>query len=172
MSLIPIHHRECELSSGFSLGEKIYAQLTFGTMLVAGGVGLALADWRWLLPYLVLTGYGILGIVMRHQTCPRCPHLHVYGDCLQFPPTWAKRLVKARKTTPFSATERWTFYAIFLLIPAYPLYWLRSEPGLLAVFAVSASMWYLGQWLYLCKRCRVSTCPFNRVREAAPGKSG
>jgi hypothetical protein len=172
MSLIPIRRRGCELSRGFSVGERIYAQLTFGTMLAAGTVGLALADWRWLLPYLVLTTYGILGVVMRHQTCPRCPHLHVYGDCLQFPPTWAKQLVKARKTTPFSAAERWTFYAIFLLIPAYPLYWLRSEPGLLAVFAVSASMWYLGQWLCLCKRCRVSACPFNRIRENVPGEPG
>jgi hypothetical protein len=153
----------CRLSEGFTLWEKLHAQLTFWTMLATAYVGIARSDWPWLVPYLVLTAYGVLGIVMRHLTCPRCPHLFVYGDCLQFPPTWSKWLVKERKTTPFSAAERWTFYLIFLLIPLYPLYWLQPQSYLLAVFAASASLWYLGQWLFLCKRCRVSACPFNRV---------
>jgi len=163
---------ECRLSKGFSLWEKLYAQLTFFTMLGTGIAGIARSDWRWLLPYLVLTVYGVLGIVMRHLTCPRCPHLFVYGDCIQLPPKWAKWLVKECKTGAFSAMETWTFYLIFLLIPTYPLYWLRSQPILLTAFVVSASMWYLGQLLYLCKRCRVVECPFNRVRAESPGHLG
>ena len=71
--------------------------------------------------------------------------------------------MKERKTSPFSTTEKWTFWLIFILIPVYPLYWLLSQPILLAVFLLSATMWYLGQWLYFCKRCRVGQCPFNRV---------
>jgi hypothetical protein len=159
----------CQLSKGFRLWEKVYAQLTFNAMVFAGIAGIALSDWRWLPPYLVLTVYGILGIVMRHLACPRCPHLYVYGDCLQFPPKWAKWLVKERKTTTFSAAERWGLYSIFVLIPAYPLYWLRSRPVLLAVFVLSASMWYLGQYLYFCRRCRTEACPFNRARAPAIG---
>ena len=162
-----VFRAECQLSKGFSLWEKIYAQLTFNAMVFAGIAGIALSDWRWLLPYLVLTVYGILEIVMRHLACPRCPHLYVYGDCLQFPPKWTKWLVKERKTAPFSAAERWASYLIFLLIPAYPLYWLRSQPVLLAVFIASVSMWYLGQYLYFCKRCRTEACPFNRARLTA-----
>jgi hypothetical protein len=53
------------------------------------------------------------------------------------------------------------FYLIFLLIPLYPLYWLLTQPALLFVFILAAGMWYLGQWLYFCKRCRVEACPFN-----------
>ena len=99
---------QCHLSNGFSLREKLYAQFSFFVMGIVGMIGIAREDWRWLVPYLVVFGYGVPGIVMRHLTCPRCPHLFVYGDCLQFPPTWAKWLVKQRKTTPFSAIERWT----------------------------------------------------------------
>jgi hypothetical protein len=153
----------CHLANGFSLREKLYAQFSFFLMGIVGVVGIARVDWYWLIPYLVVFGYGVPGVVMRHLTCPRCPHLFVYGDCLQFPPTWAKWLVKQRKTTPFSATERWVFYLIFLLIPLYPLYWLYSQPVLLCVFILAAGMWYLGQWLYFCKRCRVEACPFNLV---------
>ena len=163
---------ECHLSKGFRLWEKLFAQLSFFTMLITGTAGIARSDCHWLLPYLVIAWYGIPGIVMRHLTCPRCPHLYVHGDCLQFPPKWTKLLVKVRRTTPFSAMERWTFYLIFLLIPAFPLYWLRSQPVLLTVFVVSASMWYLGQLLYLCKRCRVVACPFNRVRAESLGQLG
>ena len=152
---------QCALSNGFSLREKIYAQFSFFAMGIVGMIGIARADWPWLVPYLFVYGYGVPGIVMRHLSCPRCPHLFVYGDCLQFPPAWTKWLVKQRKTTPFSATERRVFYLIFLLIPLYPLYWLRTQPALLFVFVSAAGLWYLGQWLYFCKRCRVEACPFN-----------
>jgi hypothetical protein len=153
----------CSLSKGFSLTEKLYAQLTFNVMVFSGIAGIALMDWRWVPPYLVITAYGVLGLVMRHFSCPRCPHLHVYNDCLQFPPKWTKWLIKERKNTPFTAFERWASYVIFILIPLYPLYWLSSQPVLLGVFLGSGAMWYLGQLLYFCRRCRVRQCPFNQV---------
>jgi hypothetical protein len=163
---------ECRYANGFSLWEKLWAQLSFFAMMFAGIAGIARADWHWLAPYLIVTAYGVPMIVMRHLACPRCPHLYVYNDCAQFPPRWTKWLVKERKTSPFSATERWTFWLIFLLIPLYPLYWLAPQPILLAVFLVSAAMWYSGQWAYFCKRCRVRQCPFNRVPADSPASAG
>lgn len=153
---------QCSLAGKFSLWEKIYAQSSFLTMGIIGTVGIILEDWVWVIPYLIIYWYGILGIVMRHLNCPRCPHLHEYGDCLQAPPALSKWLVKKRKTTPYSATEKFLFYTIFILIPTYPIFWLLSNPILLSIFLIAASMWYLGQCLYFCKRCRVKECPFNR----------
>ena len=153
----------CSLAGKFGLWEKIYAQSSFWAMGVIGTIGIILEDWIWVIPYIVVYWYGIPGIVMRHLNCPRCPHLHEYGDCLQAPPTISKWLVKKRKTTPFSAFEKSLFYLIFILIPTYPIYWLISNPILLSAFLLTASMWYLGQFLYFCKRCRVKECPFNRA---------
>ena len=153
----------CTLADGFNLLEKIYAQFSFIAMGIIGTIGIVLVDWRWILPYLFIFYYGILGIVMRHLTCPRCQHLHVYNDCLQFPPKITIWLVKKRKTTPFSAFEKLLFYMIFILIPTFPIYWLLSTPILLSAFIITASMWYLGQFLYFCKRCRNKECPFNRA---------
>ena len=154
---------ECKLSDGFSIWEKMYAQFSFFAMGIIGTVGIALVDWRWIFPYLLIGVYGILGIVMRHLTCPRCPHLYVYNDCLQLPPKITKWLVKKPKKTPFSAFEKFLFYAIFILIPIFPVYWLLTNPILLIAFLITASMWYSGQLLYFCKRCRVKECPFNRA---------
>ncbi len=63
----------CSLAEGFSLWEKIYAQSSFTAMGIIGTLGIALVDWRWILPYLFIYGYGILGIVMRHLVCPDAP---------------------------------------------------------------------------------------------------
>ena len=154
---------ECTLANGFRLWEKIYAQGSFIGMGVFAIVGIALVDWRWVLPYLVIYAYGLMGVVMRHLACPRCPHLFVYNDCLQAPVPITKWLVKEQKTTPFSAVEKLLFYTIFLLVPTFPIYWLVSNPLLLVGFLLSAAMWYGGQFFYFCKRCRVEHCPFNRV---------
>ena len=155
----------CRLADGFSLGEKIYAQVSFLAMGLTGIVGIALVDWRWVPPYLVIYAYGIPGIVMRHLNCPRCPHLHVYDDCLQAPKRLTRWLVKGRKTTPFSHFERVLFYSIFILILVFPIYWLLSTPVLLGAFLASAALWYGGQFLHFCRRCRLKECPFNRAVE-------
>ena len=77
---------QCSLAGRFSLWEKIYAQSSFIAMGVSGTAGIILEEWIWVVPFLVIYWYGIPGIVMRHLNCPRCPHLHEYGDCLQAPP--------------------------------------------------------------------------------------
>ena len=154
---------ECTLADGFNLWEKIFAQFSFFAMGIIGTVGIILVDWRWSLPYLFIYGYGIMGVVMRHLTCPRCPHLYEYNDCLQFPPKITMWLVKKRKTIPFSAFEKFLFYMIFILVPTFPIYWLLSNPILLSAFLITAAMWYSGQLFYFCTRCRVKECPFNRA---------
>lgn len=153
----------CTLANGFRLWEKIYAQGSFFGIGVFAVVGIALVDWRWILPYLVIYAYGLMGVVMRHLACPRCPHLFVYDDCLQAPVPITKWLVKEQKTTPFSTAGKVLSYTIFLLVPTFPIYWLAANPLLLAGFLLSAALWYGGQFFYFCKRCRVEQCPFNRV---------
>ena len=154
---------DCPLAEGFSVVEKVYAQGSFFSMGIIGTFGIIRVDWIMVLPYVVVYWYGVPGIIMRHLNCPRCPHLHTYGDCLQFPPKLSARLVKRKKTTPFGPVENALFWMIALLIPTYPVYWLWAQPILLAVFVSAAGLWYGGQLFYFCKRCRVEACPLNRA---------
>lgn len=153
----------CRLAEGFSFWEKVWAQVSFFALGIAGTAGIIRADWPWVLPFLILYAYGVLGVVVRHLACPRCPHLYVYNDCLQAHPAVTRLFIKKQKQTPMSRKEKVLFIIIFLGIALYPLYWLRSQPVLLAVFLASMFAWYGGQFLYFCKRCRVKSCPFNRV---------
>ena len=154
----------CSLAEGFSLGEKIYAQVTFIGMGLFGTIGIILTDWVWVIPYVFVYWYGIPGIVQRHINCPRCPHLYIYGDCLQFHPVLTKWSIKKRKTNPFSTSEKLIFYTIFILIPTYPTYWLFSNKIILSAFLICAVLWYSGQFIYFCKRCRLRECPFNSMK--------
>lgn len=158
----------CRLAVGFSSGEKAFAQISFLVMGVAGTAGIVMADWPWVLPYLAIFWYGVPGIVMRRLVCPRCPHLHDFGDCLQAPVKVTRWLCGPKKTGPLSKVERVVFLGIFFLIPTYPIFWLLSNVVLLAAFLTGAFMWYSGQFLYFCRRCRVHACPFNRVPVASP----
>ena len=154
---------ECTLANGFATWEKVYAQVSFIAIGVIGGVGIALVDWWWALAYVLVYSYGILGIVMRHLICPRCPHLHEHNDCLQAPPRLTKWLIRRRKATRLSTFEKVLFFAYFLIVPVFPVYWLLANPLLLVGFLVPVGTWYLGQFFRFCRRCRVEQCPFNRA---------
>jgi hypothetical protein len=151
------------LACGFSLTEQVYAQVTFHGFWLSGFLGITLQDWKWAVLYSAIVVYGILGIVQRHLTCPRCPHLHEHDACLQLHPRVTRLLIRKRKNVPLSLGERVLFISVFVLITVYPVYWLRNNNLALAGFAIFGSMWYLGQLLYFCKRCRIPSCPFNRA---------
>jgi MFS family permease len=154
---------KCTLADGFETWEKIYAQLSFIAIGTIGAVGIAVVDWRWALAYVFIYLYGILGVVMRHLVCPRCPHLHVYHDCLQAPPKLTRWLIRERKKTPLSTLEKLLFYTYFIVVPGFPVYWLLATPFLLIAFFGVVGTWYLGQFFRFCNRCRVEQCPFNRA---------
>jgi hypothetical protein len=156
--------KHTHLACGFSLKEQIYAQITFHGWWISGFVGIALQNWIWAILYLFIVAYGILGIIQRHLTCPRCPHLHEYDSCLQLPKRITKYVIKARKNTPFSPSEKILFISIFILITIFPIYWLKNDNIALAGFLLFGSMWCLGQFFYFCKRCRIPSCPFNRAK--------
>lgn len=159
-----INKNHNHLACGYSRNEQIYAQITFHGWWIAGFIAIALQNWGWAMLYFLIVSYGILGIVQRHLTCPRCPHLHEYDSCLQLPPRISKLLIKEKKNIPLSHKEKILFLSIFILITVFPIYWLMNNVLALAGFILFGSMWYLGQFLYYCKRCRIPSCPFNRVK--------
>ena len=152
------------LACDFSLKEQIYAQVTFHGWWFSGFLGIVMQNWKWAVLYFFIVAFGILGVVQRHLTCPRCPHLFEYGACLQLPPKITKLLIKEKKDIPLSLNEKILFISVFALITIFPIYWLRNNTIALAGFILFGSMWYLGQFLYFCKRCRVSSCPLNRTK--------
>ncbi len=156
------NHR-CRLANGFTLLEKLYAQISFFGILITGTWGIISADPVYALPYLLIGWYGVPGIIQRHLVCPRCPHLKDHHDCLQLHPAITRWLVKEWKPPGFTRGEKAVFLVIFILIPAYPLFWLVQSAWLFVCFLFFVFLWYGGQFFYFCRRCRVFDCPFNRT---------
>lgn len=153
----------CKLANGFSTGEKVFAQVTFNAFWITGFIAIWQDSVYWALAYMLIVVYGIFGVVMRHLACPRCPHLHKFGDCLQAPPALTRWLVKKPTTAPMSAGQKLTFLVVMLGIPLFPQFWLWDKPYFLAVYWVFCGAWYAGQLFHFCRRCRVPSCPFNQA---------
>ncbi len=154
----------CDLAQGFTIGEKLFAQITFNGFWITAFAAIWQSSVPWSLIYLGLVVYGVIGLVQRQLACPRCPHLYEYGDCLQAPPKLTKLIVKKPTTQPMNKAQRFLFVVVFVVITLFPQYWLVSLPGYFTAFWVFSGAWYLGQFLYFCKRCRVSSCPFCRAK--------
>ena len=161
-----IDKHPCTLAKGFSIREKMWAQFSFFGMGIIGTIGIIQVNWKWAIPYSIVYWYGIIGVVMRHLNCPRCPHLHEFRDCLQAPVWFTKRVLKnqKRKFKPYAPIEKFLFYFIFISIPVIPIYFLIPNTVLLVAFLTCVVMWYGGQFFYFCKACRIKACPFNRVK--------
>ena len=136
---------QCTLTEKFTIREKLHAQFSFTTMGIVGTVGIILVDWIWVIPYIIVYWYGVPGVIMKHLTCPRCPHYWEFKDCLQLPVFFTRILVKQQKPYPFSTFEKILFHFIFIFIPIYPIYWLLPNILLLSISLVSAVTWYSGQ---------------------------
>lgn len=155
------------LAKGFTIPQKIYAQITFNVFWITGIVAIWQSSVIWALVYFALVVIAIPGLVQRHLVCPRCPHLYQYNDCLQVPAAVTKALVKKPTAMPLGNTEKALFVLAFAVITIFPQYWLWHQPTLLIVFWLSCGGWYAAQLLYFCKRCRVSSCPFCRAEAQA-----
>lgn len=157
----------CRLAGGFGKGDKIFAQVTFNAFWIIGFAAIWPESAWWAIAYAAVVAYGIFGIVMRHLVCPRCPHLYIYGDCLQAPPALTRWLVKKPTAVPLNLAQKALFLVVMLGIPLFPQYWLWGKPYHLAVFWVFCLAWYAAQVFHFCRYCRVSSCPFNRAGAGA-----
>lgn len=145
------NNSSCHLAEGFTLPEKIFAQITFNGFWITALVAIWQQSVPGTLVYFALVAYGIVGLVQRRLACPRCPHLYQYGDCLQVPPQLTKLIVKTPTTGPMNQLQRFAFVMVFVVVTLFPQYWLVSKPAYFVVFWVFCGAWYAGQLLYFCK---------------------
>jgi hypothetical protein len=157
-----VDKKKCSLAKGFSIYEKMYAQVSFFAFCIIGFYGIYIQDWRWSVVYLIICTSVPL-IVQRYLVCPRCPHLYEYGDCLQLHPKLTRLLIKKQIASPMNRLEKSVWILIFILLPVFPIYWLVLNKALLIAFLLACGIWYGGQFFYFCKRCRVYSCPLNRT---------
>jgi len=147
--------------SGFTLVEKLSAQLTFNGGILIGAYGLFLNSRILGIAYLLYSYVGILAL-MRYTVCPRCPHIHVANDCVQLPPLLTKKIISAKRSGPLNVFEKIMFVMVLYGILVIPLYWIASNTIILILFLLVYGGFLLGLYFHLCVRCRNKVCIQNR----------
>ena len=151
----------CKSVCGFSKKEKLYAQLSFHGGIIIGTYGLLQHNTVLALAYFLYSYIGIL-MLMRYTVCPRCPHLHVAGDCLQLSPVLTKRIISSSRKGPLNIYEKILFVSVLYGILIIPIYWVASDLRILIPFLILYGGLLLSLYFYFCKNCRNTVCIQNR----------
>ncbi len=156
--------KNCESICKFSIKEKLYAQLSFNGGVIIGAYGLLQHSNTLAVIYLLYSYVGIL-LLMRYTVCPRCPHLHVAGDCLQLHPSLTKRIIAPNRKGPLNIYEKLLFVIVLYGILIIPIYWIASNLVILILFLLFYGGMLLSLWFYFCRDCKNTICIQNRYTE-------
>jgi hypothetical protein len=152
-----------QLLERFSLGQKILLRFLLGTFIAVGAYAIFLHSFWWGWIYL---GVAILGqaFFVLPSLCGHCPYPNQYRDCLFLPAGIMRRLVGYRGPK-VTASETALIGITLLLVVGIPQVWLIKHTGLLILFW-AVLLPFLAYFPFsLCKRCRHTGCPSNRVRQ-------
>jgi hypothetical protein len=155
---------ECKFVDRFPAWQKLVMRL-----LMIGFPAVALyamfrhdALWAWI--YLAFVVLGQLFLALP-ALCAHCPYPYKHNDCLLLPADMVRSLLTYRGPR-LSKGEKAALTIALAGTVIMPQYWLFREPVLLILFW-ALLLPFLGFFqFYLCKRCRHTGCPANRI----PGK--
>lgn len=147
--------------SPFSLGEKLYAQITFHGGIITGAYGLFLNSTTLGIAYLLYAYIGII-LLMRYTVCPRCPHLLVANDCVQLHPKLTKKIICPNRKGPLNLYEKILFTMVLYGILILPIYWIASNIIILILFLLLYGGLLLGLHLHFCPNCENKICIHKR----------
>ncbi|MBU1002507.1 MAG: hypothetical protein KKE73_08285 [Proteobacteria bacterium] len=150
----------CAKVGGFSVGEKIFAQVTFNLSVFIAAYSLWLVRPIFAVAYLVYA-LGSFTLLMRYTICARCPHLFQAGDCLFLPASLARKIVASDRSGPLGFAEKTLLIGAFAGTFLPPIFWL-SSPLLFGGYVLMAGGCILGLLLHFCRHCHNMICPLNR----------
>ena len=132
--------------------------------LLTACIGLAPVSILGLIGYIFLC-IGMTAVIYRFF-CTHCPHYarhHGKTKCMFF---WGLPGFFKKNPAPYGPLEKWTVIAGSLIVAAFPLGWLRLQPGLLAIYGLSVVAVLATIRRSECRRCIHFQCPANDVPDS------
>ncbi|MBN2489037.1 MAG: hypothetical protein JXA98_08420 [Methanosarcinaceae archaeon] len=154
-STLKTHHRPVDC---------LYWNFLWLIPLTVACLAIAKYSMHWMVVYVILIFLHFFVLEYRFF-CSHCPHYCREGrttNCMLL-----YRYPKYFKPRPYPLSK---FDIIitsigFLVIIAYPLYWLIREPFYLGVYFAGLAVFLFTVRRYECPRCIYFSCPFNSVPE-------
>lgn len=154
---------ECNttLKKQHSFKDYLYWNAMLAVPFLAVCIGLYQVAAVWMVVYIILA-VGYLLLVYRYF-CTYCPH-YIRGDktvkCMFL---WGVPRLFKPNPGPMSSSDKVFVIAISVLFTALPVYWLRLEPGYLALYLLSGGVFAASVRRQECGRCIHFQCVSNCV---------
>jgi len=154
---------DCRLVDKFPVTHKIVMRFLLIAFIAVGAYAVFLHNsaWGWIYVAVVVLGQAFLVLP---NLCGHCPYPHEHNDCLLIPAGLVRKLI------PYAGPEIGKGGVMAMAVGGagsvlIPQFWLFREPMLLFLFWAALLAFLAYFMLYLCKRCRHTNCPANRVPE-------
>jgi hypothetical protein len=156
----------------YRFGDWLFYSLMAAVPLLTAAVAIYPESILGLIGYLALLGAG--GGWTLFFFCRHCPHYTRDEPRLKCIFFWGLPKFFQPRPGPPSLAEKLAAAAGLLVLFVFPLAWLVEDPGLLAVYLLSAGVLAAALRRWECPRCTFSDCPANRVAggTGAPEQQG
>ena len=146
----------------FSSRDKLLFRIGFYGFIIVGTFGISVLESVYIgMAYFTYSLIGLfLGVL--YFLCSHCPHVYVYNDCLFYPPVILKKLYKFRKS-PMTLIDKTGFICLMGSFVVLPNVWIWKNIFIMVIFWVFALLTLLGLFLYVCRHCQNTSCPFNQA---------
>ncbi len=139
----------------------LYWIMVVALPIITACIGIFKESPGWMFTYIIICL--LLVAVIYRFYCTHCPH-YVQGEkttkCMFF---WGMPKFFDVRPGPLSPFEKTVSFLAPVIIILIPLYWLISQPGLLAIYVLSVAVLLTTVRRYECNRCVYFHCPVNRV---------
>lgn len=143
----------------FAFGDFLYYSAAGLVPLLTGAVAIYPRS------ALGLIGYGLVGLasggVILYHFCTHCPHYLAEGRSLRCMFFWGLPKPFARRPGPLRPVEKLATFGASAAVIVFPLAWLADDPGLLATYLLSLTVFIATVWRHECRRCVHRHCPIN-----------
>ena len=152
---------EQQLKKEYRFKDFLFYTALLTIPLLTAMMAVARHSRQWVVFY-ILFAIAMLALVLKFY-CTRCPHYTRKGNTVKCLFIWGLPKWFAPRSGSLTKMDISVAWGAFILLVAFPIYWLILEPGLLIVYGLSFGTLVAAVRRSECERCIYFECPANQV---------
>ncbi|MBU0985844.1 MAG: hypothetical protein KKH68_01215 [Proteobacteria bacterium] len=157
-------HSPKELKTRYSFSDFLFYTCLLAVPVITAIIAILKNSVGWTIVFIVLA-VGTTALILRFY-CTRCPHYTREGKILKCIFFWGVPKFFNKRPGALNVVDKAVTFSATAVLLIFPLYWLRTDPGLLIVYLLSLIGFGAAIYRNECNRCIYFECPTNRVPEA------
>ncbi|MFO7838913.1 MAG: hypothetical protein R6X08_05395 [Desulfosalsimonadaceae bacterium] len=166
-----MNSQQPKLKTAYSFTEFLSWTLFIAIPVLTAIYAISRVSALWTALYIIVCALCFLGVEYRFF-CTHCPHYNNTNGKTRCMFLWHIPAYFKPRPGPLSFSDKLAAAAGFVVVIAFPVYWLLAHPLLLLVYLLAWALIGIFLRRYECIRCIHKDCPMNAAQaEQAPGGS-